>query len=71
MENYLNDKENSWYELPKNVVGCLVNPISGDIAREGDKNAKVFYFLKGTEPNYINRDFETVFKAENEKRVAS
>ena len=71
MENYLSDKDNDWYKIPDNVVGCLVNPISGTVAREGDKNAKIFYFLKGTEPNYLNRDFETVFKEENEKRVAS
>ena len=71
MENYLKDKDNSWYDLPENVVGCLVNPITGVLAKEEDKNAKIFYFLKGTEPNYMNRDFEAVFKEENEKRVAS
>ncbi len=71
MESYLDGKDNEWYHLPENVVGCLVNPISGVIAKEGDKNAKIFYFLKGTEPNYMNRDFETVFKEENEKRIAS
>ena len=71
MEEYLKDKDNKWYELPPSVVGCLVNPITGEIAKEGDTSAKIFYFLKGTEPNYINRDFETVFKEENEKRVAS
>ena len=71
MEKYLKDKDNSWYELPPNVVGCLVNPITGEIAREGDQNTKIFYFLKGTEPNYSNKDYETVFKEENEKRIAS
>ena len=71
MENYLKDKDNEWYELPINVVGCLVNPITGVVVGEGDSHAKIFYFLKGTEPNYMNRDFETVFKEENEKRIAS
>ena len=71
MEEYLKGKDNSWYELPPNVVGCLVNPITGEIAREGDQNTKIFYFLKGTEPNYSNKDYETVFKEENEKRIAS
>ena len=71
MEEYLKEKDNSWYELPPNVVGCLVNPITGEIAREGDQNTKIFYFLKGTEPNYSNKDYETVFKEENEKRIAS
>ena len=71
MENYLKGRDNDWYDIPKNVVGCLVNPITGLLAKEGDKNAKIFYFLKGTEPNYLNRDFETVFKEENNKRIAS
>ena len=71
MEEYLKDKDNTWYELPQNVVGCLVDPITGKLISEGESNAKIFYFLKGTEPNYLNRDFETVFKEENEKRIAS
>lgn len=71
MEEYLKDKDNSWYELPENVVGTFVNPITGEIAKEGDNNTKIFYFLKGTEPNYSNKDFESVFKEENEQRLAS
>ena len=71
MEEYLKDKDNFWYDLPENVVGTLVNPITGEISKEGDTNTKIFYFLKGTEPNYINRDFESVFKEENEKKIAS
>lgn len=71
MEEYLKDMDNSWYKLPDNVVGTLVNPITGEIAKEGDKNTKIFYFLKGTEPSYDTRDFEAVFKEENEERVAS
>ena len=70
MEEYLKDKNNDWYELPDNVVGSLVNPITGEIAKEGDKNTKIFYFLKGTEPSFNVRDFESVFKEENERRVA-
>lgn len=71
MESYMKDKDNSWYELPENVVGSLVNPITGEPAKEGDTNAKVFYFLKGTEPSYTSRDLESVFKEENERRLAS
>ena len=70
MEEYLKDKDNSWYELPENVVGTLVNPITGELAKEGDQNSKIFYFLKGTEPSSITRDLESVFKEENEKMVA-
>ena len=71
MENYLKDKNNSWYDIPDDVVGTLVNPITGELAKEGDKNTKIFYFLKGTEPSYGTKDFETVFKEENEKKFAS
>ena len=71
MEEYLKDKDNSWYEMPDNVVGSLVNPVTGEIAKEGDSKAKIFYFLKGTEPNYVTTDYEAVFKEENEERVAS
>ncbi len=70
MENYLKDKDNSWYDIPDNVVGTLVNPITGELAKDGDKNSKIFYFLKGTEPSYGIKDYESVFKEENEKRVA-
>ncbi|MBQ8682087.1 MAG: PBP1A family penicillin-binding protein [Bacilli bacterium] len=70
MEEYLKDKDNSWYELPENVVGTLVNPITGELAKDGDKNTKIFYFLKGTEPSTETKDFEAVFKEENEQKVA-
>jgi len=70
MEEYLKDKDNSWYKIPENVVGTLVNPITGEIAKEGDQNSKIFYFLKGTEPSFITRDLESVFKEENEQKIA-
>ena len=65
MENYLKDKDNKWYDIPENVVGSLVNPINGNIVDKDDKKAKIFYFLKGTEPNNNKVDLETVFKEEN------
>lgn len=71
MENYLKNKDNTWYEMPNNVVGVLINPINGEIAKEGDKKSKVFYFLKGTEPTYNNSDLEEAFKEENEKKKAN
>ena len=69
MEDYLKDKDNSWYEIPDNVVGTIVNPINGKIAVEGDSNSKVFYFLKGTDPTSNTIDLESVFKEENEKKL--
>ena len=71
LESYLKDKDDDWYEIPENVVGYLVNPITGESLQEGEEKGKMFYFLKGTEPNYFNRNFESVFKEENEKKIAS
>ncbi len=68
IENYFKDKEANWYDIPDNVVGVLVNPITGKIANEDDKKKKLFYFIKGTEP-YINQtkpDLDAVFKENKE-----
>ncbi|NLM62855.1 MAG: penicillin-binding protein [Mollicutes bacterium] len=50
MENYLEDHDDNWYEMPKNVVGVLVDPISGKLATDETKKKKIFYYIKGTEP---------------------
>jgi hypothetical protein len=65
MEGYLKDKDSSWYDIPNNIVGVLVNPITGKISLESDSVSKMFYFLKGTEP-YIDDgyDLDSVFKEE-------
>ncbi len=65
MEGYLKDKDSKWYQIPDNVVGVLVNPITGEVAKEGDKKSEMFYFIKGTEPsNKESYDFEAVFNEE-------
>jgi len=51
MEGYLDTKDSSWYDIPDNIVGVLVNPITGDISTDGNGKKKLFYFLKGTEPH--------------------
>lgn len=62
MENYFKNKDVQWYKIPDNVVGVAVNPITGNIVKEGEKS-KIFYYLKGTEPTSDNkRDLEEVFK---------
>ena len=57
-ENYNKDKKDKWYKIPDNVVGTLVNPINGTLATKEDKNATIFYYIKGTEPNYDNKTLE-------------
>ena len=53
-EAYMMDKEDKWYEIPNNVVGVLVDPITGNLADETTNNSTIFYYLKGTEPNLID-----------------
>lgn len=68
METYLKDKDNSWYSVPSNIVGVLVNPITGMLAKEDTKNSKMFYFIKGTEPTaqYVSYDLDAAFKEDIE-----
>ena len=55
MENYLRDKEDSWFQKPKNVDAVLVNPLNGKIATQNSKQKKFIYYLKGTEPKEIDK----------------
>ena len=48
-EGYLKDSEDVWYETPENVIGTVLDAVSGNIASDSKKNT-LFYFLKGTEP---------------------
>ena len=68
METYLKDKYNSWYSVPSNIVGVLVDPITGMLAKEDTKNSKMFYFIKGTEPTaqYVSYDLDAAFKEDIE-----
>jgi len=50
VEDYLRDKEDNWYKTPSNVVGVLVNPITGELATENDTHKKILYYIKGTQP---------------------
>lgn len=58
VENYNKDKESTWYQMPSNVVGVLVDPISGEVATENTKKPTMFYYIKGTEPTYKNESLE-------------
>ncbi len=50
IEEYLKDKKTSWYNMPDNVVGVVVNPIDGKLAKENTQKKKILYYIKGTEP---------------------
>ena len=67
MESYFKEKDTTWYNIPNNVVGVLVNPITGLIADETDTKKEMFFYIKGTEPtqDYTSKDLEAVFKEDN------
>ncbi len=66
MESYLYGKNTEWYTAPNNIVGVPVNPITGELAKEGDTKSKIFYFIKGTEPHSdYNYDLDLIFKSED------
>ena len=50
VEDYLKDKENTWYKQPANVVGVLIDTKTGKIATNDSNKKSVLYYLKGTEP---------------------
>ena len=41
INKYLKDKDNSWYSIPNNIVGVLVNPITGELADENSEKSKI------------------------------
>ena len=49
-----------WYKKPNNVVGVLVEPISGKPSQDVNKNTKLIYFLKGTEPKETDPTFDEI-----------
>ena len=51
IEGYFKDKTASWYDIPEDVVGVLVNPVTGELAKETDNKKHICYYIKGTEPN--------------------
>lgn len=62
MEGYLKDKEEVWYDMPNNVVGVVVDPISGLPADNSSTKKKVLYYLKGTEPSETQVVFDEINK---------
>lgn len=56
MEGYEKNKPYKWYDTPNNVVGVLVNPITGEVANNNTKNATIMYYIKGTEPNALDNE---------------
>lgn len=62
MEGYLKGHEDSWYKQPSNVVGVLVNPITGKPATETDTNKRIMYYVRGTEPTDTDPVFDEIME---------
>lgn len=60
IEAYLKGTNEAWYEMPSNVVGVLVDPISGVPVQNSSKKKKVLYYLKGTEPSNNQAVFDEI-----------
>ena len=61
MESYfkVSDKEH-WYDIPSNVTGILVNPISGKPVYTNETKSKILYYIKGTEPTISDPVFDEI-----------
>ena len=60
MEGYMKDKDDEWYKQPDNVVGVLVNPITGKPATDSDEKKIIEYYVKGTEPSVDDPVFDEI-----------
>ncbi|MBE6151956.1 MAG: PBP1A family penicillin-binding protein [Firmicutes bacterium] len=60
IEGCLKGKEDNWYTTPNNVVGVLVDPISGKLATNNSKHKKIIYYIKGTEPTLSSTPLDDI-----------
>lgn len=70
VEEYLSEKDTNWYTQPDNVVGALVNPISGEPSNESDDKSTIFYYIKGTQPEYKDQALDGLIPTMNIKKEA-
>jgi len=66
MEYYFKDKKETWYEMPNNIVGSLVDPITGKLAND-KKKAVMLYYVKGTEPTLEDSTLDSLIPTVKEQ----
>jgi len=49
MEEIQKEKTDNWYQTPENVVGIVLDSVTGEVTNNSEK-AVVYYYLKGSEP---------------------
>ncbi|MCX4254012.1 MAG: transglycosylase domain-containing protein [Bacilli bacterium] len=64
VEAIVKEKEPKWYDTPDNVVGVVLDAVSGKPTTNTSK-ATLFYYVKGTEDSINNVEY--VFKDEDEE----
>lgn len=62
MEEIQNGYENNWYSTPKDVVGIILDAVTGEVTKDSSRSI-IYYYLKGTEPNI--KKAKVVTKVEN------
>lgn len=62
IENILENKEDTWYEIPNGITASLVNPINGEVT-DTSKTSLLFY-IKGTEPTLSSDAFNNLYLKE-------
>lgn len=70
IEGCLQNKEDNWYETPNNVVGVLVDPVSGELATNDSKHKKIVYYIKGTEPTISKTPLDDVIPTIKENKTS-
>ena len=65
MESIQKGYDNNWYETPKDVVGIILDAVTGTVTNDSNR-AIVYYYLKGSEPNIKNA--KLVNSEDNEKK---
>ncbi len=63
MEKYMENKENSWFSPPSNIVGVVVNPITGKIPKSDGEKQTILYYVKGTEPHYEDKGIDSLINS--------
>lgn len=64
VQDILKGTEEKWYEIPSNVVGVVLDAVTGKPTNNTNK-ATIFYYLKGTEESFSNA--ESVFSEQTKK----
>jgi len=65
MESIQKDLNDNWYETPNNVVGIILDAVTGEVTKDSSK-AIVYYYLKGSEPTIDKAQIVTKEEKEDE-----